>query len=177
MKVAKQRCCCCGHLFEPDPDAVCVVRGVRRVTQKVCGRAECRQAWARKKLRRWRKLHPESAGKYAPKVRAWAKAYPDYWQHYRASRPEYVRRDNARRCRAVRAARRSANETGLGRIAVDKLGIISALHEAGCSANEMGLSRRIGALEDYVLSTSRHLVPQTVTGVADAAGSVRQCRP
>lgn len=164
MKIGKERCDYCGHWFEPDPCAVRVVQGVRRVTQRTCGRAECRRERGLQNLRRSRKLHPSRGAKYAPKVRAWAKAYPDYWRRYRATHPEYVLRDNARRAGAARSARRSAKETGLARIAVEKLSAISVLSRAGCSANETGLSRRVGALEDYVLSTSGYPVPQTESG-------------
>lgn len=165
MKVAQGCCVYCAFRFEPDPRAIRVVRGIRRVTQKTCGRAECGRARGRRKLRRWRELHPDHAAKYAPKVRAWAKAYPDYWRRRRKRCPEYARRDDMRRARAARAARRSANETGIALVAVEKLSVIAALREAGCSANETGIARRVSALEDYALSTSRHRVPPTVTGM------------
>lgn len=173
MKVSKQCCMFCSSWFTPNPRAVRVVGGIVRVTQKTCRRAKCRRSRERRKLRSWRKLHPEHPAKYAPKVRAWAKGYPDYWQHRRRSDPEYVRRDNARRAKAARAARRSANETGIAQVTVEKLHAISVLREAECSANETGIARRVGALEDYVLSTSRYQVPPTETGIDGSLGPGR----
>lgn len=154
MKPGQKLCAYCDRSFEPSPHAVRVVNGVRRVTQKACDREKCRKARGRQKLRSWRKRYPERAARWLPKVQAWAKAYPDYWRQYRATHPEYVRRDNERRAKAMRAARRSANETGSAPIVVEKLRAIEALREAECSAKETGLSRRVGAIEEYLLSTS-----------------------
>jgi hypothetical protein len=139
-----KRCPYCGQYYRQDP---------RARVQQCCGRAECQRARKRQNLRRWRSLHPDHAQRYAPKERAWAKAYPNYWRHRRKTNREYTQRDNARRAKAMKAARRSANETGLDSLVVEKLQAIKSLRTLGCSANETGIVRRMEAVEDYLLST------------------------
>lgn len=83
MKVKRKRCPYCGRLFSPDP---------RARIQKCCGLPKCQGARKRQNLRRWRSLHPDHEQRYAAKERAWAKAYPNYWQVYRKDHPDYTAR-------------------------------------------------------------------------------------
>ena len=139
------RCRYCGRLFRPDP------RTAR--FQKSCGREACRLARQRQKLRRWRALHPDHAKRYQPKVRAWAKAFPNYWRHYRKGHPKYVRRDNCRRCTAMKGSRCSANETAMTRVVVEKLRALESLGPRIYSANETTIARRVDAMEECLRST------------------------
>jgi hypothetical protein len=44
------------------------------------------------------------------KLQQWAKAYPNYWSHYRANRPEYCAKDNRgrnKRKRRVKGVRKA----------------------------------------------------------------------
>lgn len=143
--MAQQRCPYCGCFFSPDCHA-----GV----QKCCGEVDCRRARKRGNLRHWRSLHPESGDRYAAKERAWAKAYPDYWRSYRRNNPEYVARDNQRRVESRKRARRSANETGLRQVVVEKVRIMESAMRVEVSANETGLLRRMSAVEECLRSTA-----------------------
>lgn len=142
---AKRKCCAyCGRSYRQD---------CRARTQKCCGRADCQRARKRQNLRCWRSLHPDKVQRHQAKARAWAKGYPDYWRRYREEHPKYVARDGERRARAMKRARYSANETGMRRIIVEKLGALDALVGLACSANETGILRRVDALEDCLRST------------------------
>jgi len=147
MKICSKRCAYCGRWFRP--------RAQSAKHQKFCSRRQCQLARRRRKLRRWRKLHPDKAKKYAPKVRAWAAAYPNYWRHYRKTHRQYAHQDNDRRKKAMKASRRSAKETGWKSIAVEKLQAIAALRRQKCSAKETGWPRRVEAIEEYLLSTAQ----------------------
>jgi len=147
--MASKDCRICGRLFRPDPRT-----GAR---QRVCGRARCQRERKRRKVRRWRARHLEGVKFHRVTQKLWAKAYPDYWRHYRAAHPAYRRREALRRAEAQRRLRRSANETHWREIAVDKLRLIAELRGAGCSANETQIARRVEAIEDCLLTTG---VPQ-----------------
>lgn len=144
MKTKRKRCPFCGRTFEPDP---------RAQVQKCCGRPECQRARKRQNLKRWRVLHPDHSTRYEGKERAWAKAYPDYWQHYRATNPEYVAHDNRRRVRSRRRASLSANETGMRQLVVEKLDEMDRLSAPLVSANETGFLRRVTVIEACLRST------------------------
>ena len=73
----KRSCRICKQPYQPHP------RNAKRNKtwgQKTCGKRECRLAWRRKRWQCWAKLHPGHIKNDArrAKVRAWAKAYPDY---------------------------------------------------------------------------------------------------
>jgi hypothetical protein len=145
MKAKQKRCPFCGLFFKPDP---------RAQIQKCCGRPKCQRARKRQNLKRWRVLNPVHSERYEGKERAWAKAYPDYWQHYRAANPEYAARDNQRRVRSRRRAKLSANETGMRQVVIEKLREMERLKEPAVSANETGFLRRVNAIEDCLRSTA-----------------------
>ena len=140
-----KRCPHCGRSYLQDP---------RARVQKCCGRADCQRARKRQNLRRWRSLHPGHGDRYAPKERAWAKAYPDYWQSYRKAHPDYAAKDNRRRVERRRRAKLSANETGLRQSLVETLRAMDGLSEPEVSANETGFLRRVSAIEDCLRSTA-----------------------
>lgn len=145
MKTKRKLCPFCGLMFERDP---------RATVQKCCGQPECQRARKSQNLKRWRVLHQDHGTRYAGKERAWAKAYPDYWQHYRAEHPEYAARDNLRRVRGRRLAKLSANETGIRQIVVEKLSALDRLSVSEVSANETGFLRRVSAIEECLRSTA-----------------------
>jgi len=157
----KKVCRCCGRPYHPDP------RTAR--FQKACGREACQRARRRQKLRRWRVLHPDRAKQYQPKVRAWARAYPDYWRHYRATHPRYMARDKRRRVEARRRARLSAKETAMPTAVVEKLEALEALPTKRMSAKETPILRRVGAIEDCLRSTVSALWSAKRNPMASAA--------
>ena len=158
MRIAKRRCRYCRGWFEPD------ARAAR--FQKTCGRDECRREQRRRKLKYWRALHPARAKHYQPKVRAWAKAYPNYWRRYRAGHPEYVARDNLRRTRARRRDKLSANETAIPIVIVEKLQALGAAGPCDVSAKETPMIRRVEAIEDCLRSTVATLWSAKQTPIA-----------
>ena len=161
MKVIQRRCVHCKRHFQSDP------RSAR--FQRFCSERACRRARQRRKLMRWRALHPNHAQRYAPKARAWAKAYPDYWRRYRAEHSDYRERERrrmaAKRRRQKRAPLRGtvpcrplsewdvANETAMRRVVVEKLRALDALEKPGSVANETPILRRVLAIEDCLRST------------------------
>ena len=145
MKILQKRCLNCGELFEPDP------RTAR--FQKFCGDQACQRARRRRKLRRWRILHPDRANHYQPKVRAWAKAYPNYWRRYRAGHANYRKRERQRMAAKRRRQNCVAKETAIRQIVVEKLRALDALKTPKLVANENLILRRVRAIEDCLRST------------------------
>lgn len=141
----QKRCPYCGRWYRPNP---------RARIQRCCGDADCQKARKRQNLTRWRTLHPQHAQRYAPKQRAWAKGYPNYWQIHRRSHPDYVARDNRRRVEGRRRAKLSANETGMRAALAEKLRVLDDASRAEVSANETGFLRRVSAIEDCLRSTA-----------------------
>lgn len=164
MKIIQKRCLNCGRCFQSDP---------RIRLQKFCGHKPCQRARRRRKLRRWRMLHPDRAKHYQPKARAWAKAYPNYWRHYRATHREYVTRDKHRRVSARRKARLSANETVMPEIVVEKLQALDTANPRDVSAKETPILRRMDAIEDCLRSTVTALWSAKRTPIDLKAASAR----
>jgi hypothetical protein len=54
--------------------------------------------------------HPWHRPQRRIKIRAWAKAYPDYWRHYRAAHPDYRQRESRRTAAKRRRARGVAKQ-------------------------------------------------------------------
>ena len=158
-----KRCPYCDRSYDQDS---------RALVQKCCGRADCQRARKRQNLRRWRSLHPEHGQRYAGKERAWAKAYPNYWQVYRKEHPDYAARDNQRRVEARRQAKLSANETGMREVLVEKLRVLEKLGVPEESANETGFLRRVSAIEDCLRSTAAVALSARRNRVVGAAGVV-----
>ena len=141
----QKHCPYCGRWYHPNP---------RARVQKCCGRAECQRTRKRQNLTRWRILHPDHAQRYAPKERAWAKAYPNYWQVHRKTHPDYVARDKRRRVEGRRRVKLSANETGMRTTLAEKLRVLDDASRPEMSANETGFLRRVSAIEDCLRSTA-----------------------
>lgn len=89
----KKVCRFCRKWFLPDG---------RNKSQRVCPRKRCRKERERREWRRWAAKNKEVK---KVKLRVWAKAYPNYWRHYRGTRDEYRRKDSRRRCKAMRRDR------------------------------------------------------------------------
>lgn len=119
-------------------------------------------------MRRWRTLHPKHTAAYRPKVRAWAKAYPDYWRQYRKNNRVYAERDNKRRRRAHREARRAANVTAIASIFRRKLQDLTSLRSPESAANVTLMDRRINGIVDYLVWRDR---AANVTDIALMAAS------
>jgi len=94
----RKRCLFCRHWFEPYAPMA--------KRQHSCDRVACRRKLKRTVDRAWRKRRSAAWRKELNrKLRAWAKAYPNYWSFNRERDPSYVARDNKRRTRALRRQR------------------------------------------------------------------------
>lgn len=142
MKISKKRCFCCHRWFQTHPRTAAFQRFCPRPKCRRQSRLKSHHAW-------WRANGPATNAARAPKVRAWA-ACKGYWRHYRASHPDYVRRDNQRRTSALKLARRSAKQDTIRRIAVGKLNDILALAPE-MSAKQDTIHRRVDGIMDYLL--------------------------
>ena len=117
-------------------------------------------------MRRWRALHPDYEAQGRAKVRAWAKAYPDYWKGYRKRNPDYVERDNKRRRGARRRAQRAANVTAIAFISRRKQKTLAVLSSLKSAANVTAIDRRINGVVDYLISrdAAANETPMASTG-------------
>jgi len=113
MVLKTRPCLICLKPFTPD------LRTAKH--QRVCCDEACQKERKRRKWRRWAARHKEQR---KGKLRLWAEAYPYFWRHYRQENEDYRKKDNKRRCRAAKRARRSAKQTliwvqraeGIGRL-------------------------------------------------------------
>jgi hypothetical protein len=117
MKNIRKRCHICGRWYRPH------ARAYRQ--QAACAREACQKERKRQANRRWRKLNGGYGKGRRQKVKAWAHAYPNYWQGYRASHPDYVERDNERRRRSHARGRRAAKQDGIRAQTLDKLRVLA----------------------------------------------------
>lgn len=161
-RVAKKSCRHCGRLFHPHPKAAKV--------QKYCSRKACQRVRQRRKYRRWI-LEPAHRAAHQDCLRAWAKDYPNYWQYYRATHPNYVRQDNRRRALSLKRARCSAKQTDLRQTAVERLRAIQAMGTPSCSAKLTDLARRMDSLVEFLRWTVETPCPAKQTGMAWLGGT------
>ncbi len=151
MKNTKKRCRRCHSWFTPD------CRTWRR--QHYCSNKACQEERKSRTIKSWWDRHKDYDKSRKPKIRAWAKCYPNYWKIWRKNHPTYVTRDNQRRISSYRRAKLSAKQIVMGKIAVEKLRIIlSFLPEITAKQNLN--YRRVGSLFQ---SLSRIHLPQNKT--------------
>jgi hypothetical protein len=142
----------CKEPYQPHPRNA---KGNKSWGQKTCGKPACQLAWRRRRWQCWAKLKPWLIKSEArrTKMRAWAKAYPNYSQGYRASHPQYVARDNLRRVEGRRRAKLSAKQTAIRQVVVEKLRALEALKPAEVAAKQTPILRRMDAMQDCLRST------------------------
>jgi hypothetical protein len=102
------RCRFCHRQYYPNPRAARFKK--LRKAQQSCGRKACRRARQRQNYRGWIVRNPGHRGERRIKIRAWAKAYPDYWCYYRANAPAYRQRECQRMVATRRTLRRVAKQ-------------------------------------------------------------------
>lgn len=98
----RKRCLYCGDWYAPNP------RTVR--FQQACPEKACRRQRKRMADQRWRRHNLSWFASRQPKVRQWARDFPQYWKRYRASHPAYrlKERRRMRRQRVLRVAKQDA---------------------------------------------------------------------
>jgi len=141
MDVRKRRCRCCRRLFPSHPHTP---------KQRTCSRRPCQKSRHQKDCVAWRKKNPVYDHRWRSKKRGWAKAYPDYWRHYRAAHPGYAAQERERMRRKRRRARRVANQDAWRTIAVEKLAAIAA-KATETVANQDVCDRRVDDMLDFLI--------------------------
>ena len=89
--MSMQRCVCCGDPYEPEPSAVIVKDGVRRVLQKTCGKKRCEKRRKAMAQARWLAKNPGAYRGLYIKTQLWLVEHPGYLQAYRAKNPAAAR--------------------------------------------------------------------------------------
>ena len=129
MTIHKKRCRVCGEWFKPD------ARAAR--FQKVCAQAVCQRERKRLTDARWWAKNKGYDAARASKKRAWADAYPRYWQGYRANHPDYVKSNREQTRERMKASRLVfANQVAMTR-SVD--GILTFLVQQEVLANQSAI--------------------------------------
>jgi len=141
MKIAKRRCEFCHEWFSPDPRTV--------KFQRSCTKPDCRKKRSRASVRQWWKQNPGYNKGRSPKVRAWAKAYPNYWRKYRQEHPDYVKKERRRRRSAHKKAKNAAKQNAISQISLEKLESIRNL-EPNSAAKQNTIHRRVDGILDYL---------------------------
>jgi hypothetical protein len=145
MTRSRKRCLVCHAWFSPRP---------QNPHQATCSKAPCQKNRHRKACLVWNKKHPRNDQSRRAKIRAWARAFPYYWQRYRAEHPDYRQHDNARRKRLYQVAAVSAKQDVWSQIAVDKLSSIAAVCPDP-SAKQDAWDRRVDGVLAYLLWKER----------------------
>ena len=83
-------------------------------------------------------------------MRKWAKAYPDYWRHYRQTHPAYVERERIGRRSRRQRQKSAAKQVLMRQIAVEKLRSIEAQAPKN-AAKQVLIHRRMNSIVDYLL--------------------------
>lgn len=122
----ERRCAFCQGNFEPEPQAVRVIEGVRRVTQKSCERAACRQTRKTETERRWQISRPDWAEKHRERQRSWCARNPGYWRTWRRKNAAYRRRERQRQRR-----RRKERVAKINGIRTDPVGEVRRIRKMG----------------------------------------------
>ena len=159
MKAKKKRCRFCGRWYTPDPRTAHF--------QKSCTNKSCRKQRQLQKNRNWAARYPDYHAYRGAKIREWA-ARTQYWKRYRASHPEYARRDNKRRVLAHKRLKLSAKQTTIRKITVEKLNSIRK-SDPVLSAKHTAIDRRVDGLIDLLIWKE---LSAKQTNIASGAGSV-----
>lgn len=165
MKTKKKRCQFCGRWYTPDPRTAHF--------QKACTNKSCRKQRQRQKNRDWAARYPDYHSYRGAKISQWA-AKIQYWKRYRATHPEYARRDNKRRALSRKhlkepiGSKVSAKQTTIREITVVKLNSIRN-PEPVLSAKQTAMDRRLNDLIDLLIWKE---LSAKQTNIASSAGSV-----
>lgn len=154
-------CMVCGDGFVPDPRV--------GTSQKVCDKEECRRTRKRLANQAWRAKNQGYGASRAPKVRAWALAYPHYWRQRRAKRPDYVQRNRDQTRERMRASRRMfAKQDAIRR---DPLGYLETLRPLPLFAKQDAMAAILDGLVTFLAARESFAKPNDMapTGVAVAS--------
>ncbi|MBI5412357.1 hypothetical protein HZA43_04280 [Candidatus Peregrinibacteria bacterium] len=136
----KKRCKFCHKWFTPHPQAP---------HQRCCSSPACRKKRKAAADKNWWLNNPKYGQSRRPKIKAWAKEYPDYWRKYRKEHPDYVEKDRRRRRSAHQKAKNAAKQDAVRQISVEKLESIRDLTPI-CAAKQDAVHRRVNGILDYL---------------------------
>jgi hypothetical protein len=141
MSVHRKRCQVCREWFTPD------VRTAR--FQKVCGAAVCRRERKRLANAGWWTNNGDYDVARQGKKRAWAAAYANYWQTYRAQHPGYVQRNRELTRERMKASRLMfANQDAIRR---NPVGYLEGLRSPGMFANQDAITRPVDGILTFLV--------------------------
>lgn len=83
--MGERRCPYCERYLTNDPRV--------RKRRKTCGDSLCQKALKRENNANWRKKNPDYFRKDYERLKVWLLKHPGYLKYYRATHPEYVRRN------------------------------------------------------------------------------------
>jgi len=119
MSTIKKRCEFCHKWFSPSPYAA--------HHQKCCSDPVCCKKRKARANKNWRAKNPDYEKGRNEEKRIWAQNYPDYWQKYRQTNSDYVKREYRRRCSARKEAEKTARQDTARQISLEKLKSIQEL--------------------------------------------------
>lgn len=141
MSVRKKRCRMCRDWYRPDPRT-------RRI-QKACGKPACAQERKRLTDAGWWAKNKDYDTARRGKKRAWAEAYPTYWQGYRATHPDYTQRNRDQTRRRKKAWRLVfANQVAIRR---NPVGYLEELRPPGMFANQVTINRSVDGILTFLV--------------------------
>jgi len=97
----------------------------------------------------WNLKNPSYGKSRKPKIRAWAKKYPDYWRKYRKKRPNYAEKERCRMRSARQKAKSVAKQDAVRKISVEKLESIRD-SEPNFVAKQDAVHRRVDGILNYL---------------------------
>lgn len=140
----KKRCLYCGEWFQPNP------RTIKH--QKACGKKSCKIERKRQAQKRWLKANPGYYKGRSIKVRPWAKEYPDYWQHYRLTHPEYTQKNRIQSCQRMRQRRQMfANKDAISNKPIEYLKNIQCLEQQNMFANKDTIAQKVEGILAFLM--------------------------
>ncbi|MBU0502168.1 MAG: hypothetical protein KJ811_02860 [Candidatus Margulisbacteria bacterium] len=139
-KIAKKRCEICHQWFSPHP---------RAPHQRCCSNSACRKERKTRAREKWWAKNPDYGKGRKSKVRAWAKAYPNYWGEYRQAHPDYTKKERQRMRSVRKKAKTVAKQDAVRKTSVEKLESILNL-EPICVAKQDAVQRRVNGILDYL---------------------------
>lgn len=138
--MTQKRCEICHDWFAPQ---------ARAPHQRCCSKPACRKKRKSATDKKWWLKNPNYGKSRKPKIQAWAKNYPDYWQKYRKKHPDYAQKER-QRMRSVRQKAKSvAKQDAVRQISIEKL---ESLRDLGADfvAKQDAVRRRVNGILDYL---------------------------
>ena len=127
--------------------------------QKACPKNTCRRQRKRTTDRQWRRRNPDWFSDHRPKVRLWARNYPQYWKRYRASHPAYraKERHRMRQTRVLRVAKQDA-------IRQNPVGYLADIRSLTLKtvAKQDAIGSQIDGILDYLVTGARVAKPNAI---------------